>query len=81
MSFAVPSSAGQTPSVQGNLNWNKNREQSRTMFLIFYGGLYGEISVTWFSHNVAKNSRHDLKVSCIDASRRQLQYALKQNGV
>jgi hypothetical protein len=30
-----------------------------------------------FPHNFAKNDRHDLKMGCIDASRRQLQYVLK----
>jgi hypothetical protein len=30
-----------------------------------------------FPHNFAKNDRHDLNLGCINASRRQLQLALK----
>jgi hypothetical protein len=39
--------------------------------------MYGEFSEHGFPHNFAKNNRQDLKLSCIDASRRQLQSVLK----
>ena len=40
---------------------------------------YGEFSDLGFPHNFTKNDRQDLKMSCIDASRRhdQLQSVLK----
>jgi hypothetical protein len=42
-----------------------------------YGGSYGEFSEPGFPHNCAKNDRQELKMGCIDASRRQLQSVLK----
>jgi hypothetical protein len=50
---------------------------SISLFLKSYGGSYGEFSEPGFQHNCAKNDRHDLKMGCIDASRRQLQSVLK----
>jgi hypothetical protein len=50
---------------------------SISLFLKSYGGSYGEFSEPGFPHNFApKIDRHDLKVGCIDASRRQLKYVL-----
>ena len=46
-------------------------------FLKSYGRSYGEFSVPGFPHNFAKNDHQDLKLGCIDASRRQLQFVLK----
>jgi hypothetical protein len=43
------------------------------------GSLF-EFSEPGFPHNFAKNDRQDLKLRCIDVSRRQLQFVLK-NGV
>ena len=45
--------------------------------LKLYGGLVGKISETGFPHHFAKNDRQELKMGCIDASRRQLQSVLK----
>jgi hypothetical protein len=42
-----------------------------------YGRSYGEFSEPGFPHNFTKNDRQDLKMGCIDASRRQLQSVLK----
>ena len=48
------------------------------LFLNSYGESYGEFSEPGFPHNFApKNDRQDLKMGCIDASRRQLQSVLK----
>ena len=41
-----------------------------------YGESYGEFSKPRFHHNLAQNDRRDLKMGCIDASRRQLQSML-----
>jgi hypothetical protein len=38
---------------------------------------YGKFSEPGFPHNFTKNDRHDLKMGCTDASRRQLQSVLK----
>jgi hypothetical protein len=38
---------------------------------------FGKFSEPGFHHNFAKNDRHDLKMGCTDASRRQLQSVLK----
>jgi hypothetical protein len=50
---------------------------SISLFLKSYGRSYGELAEPGFPHNFAKNDRQDLKLGCIDASRRQLQSALK----
>jgi hypothetical protein len=50
---------------------------SISLFLKSYGRPYGEFSEPGFPHNFAKNDRQDLKMCCIDASRRQLQSVLK----
>ena len=47
------------------------------LFSKSYGGLYGEFSEPDFPHNFTKNDRQELKMGCIDASRRQLQSVLK----
>jgi hypothetical protein len=48
-----------------------------TCFKKSNGEPYGEFSEPGFPQNFAKNDRHDLKLGCIDASRRQLQFVLK----
>jgi hypothetical protein len=48
-----------------------------SLFLKSHGGSYGEFSEAGFPHNFTQNDRHDLKLGCIDASRRQLRYVLK----
>jgi hypothetical protein len=54
---------------------------SISLFLKSYGRDYGEFSGPGFPDNfVKKKDRQDLKLGCIDASRRQLQSMLK-NGV
>ena len=50
---------------------------SISLFLQSYGGSYSEFSELGGHHNFAKNDRQDLKMGCIDASRRQLQSVLK----
>jgi hypothetical protein len=52
---------------------------SISLFLKSYGASYGDFSEPGFPHNFAtkKNDREDLKMGCIDASRRQLQSLLK----
>jgi hypothetical protein len=65
------------------LTWGKWKilvQISISLFLKSYGGSYGEFSEpAGFPHNFApqKNDRQDLKISCIDAFRRQLQFVLK----
>jgi hypothetical protein len=46
-------------------------QMSISLFLKSYGRPYGEFSEPGFPHNFAKNNRQDLKLGCIDASRRQ----------
>jgi hypothetical protein len=48
-----------------------------TLSLKLYGKPYGKFSESDFSHTFAKNGRQDVKMGCIDASRRQLQSVLK----
>ena len=51
---------------------------SISLFLKSYGSSHGEFSELGFPHNFAKkDDRQDLKLGCIDASRRQLQSVLK----
>jgi hypothetical protein len=42
---------------------------------------YRKFSEPGFPHNFAKNDRHDLKIGCTDASRRQLQSVLEIGGL
>jgi hypothetical protein len=42
-----------------------------------YGESYGKLSEPGFPHNFTKNGCQDLKMGCIDVSRRQLQSVLK----
>jgi hypothetical protein len=50
---------------------------SISLFLKPYGRSYGEFSELGFPHNFApKNDHQDLKLGCIDASRRELQSVL-----
>jgi hypothetical protein len=55
----------------------ENRGTNIDFALKSYGRPFGEFSEPGFPHNFAKNDRHDLKLGCIDASRRQLQFVLK----
>jgi hypothetical protein len=62
------------------LTWAKWKilvQMSISPFLKSYGGSYGEFSGPGFPHNFAKYDCRGLKMGCIDASRRQLQYVLK----
>jgi hypothetical protein len=60
--------------------WKTLVHISISLSLKSYGGSYGEFSELGFPHNFApqkKEDRHDLKMGCIDVSRRQLQSVLK----
>jgi hypothetical protein len=52
-------------------------QKSISQFLKLYGRSYGEFYEPGFPHNFAKNDRQDLKLGCIDASRRQLRSVIK----
>ena len=58
----------------------KSWYKCRFRFFFFYRMVnpYGKFSEPGFPHNFAKkNDRHDLKIGCTNASRRQLQSVLK----
>jgi hypothetical protein len=65
------------PSEQCDIYSSKLRYY---IFLKSYCGSYSEFSEPGFPHNFAKNDRQDLKMGCIDASRRQLQSMTKIRG-
>jgi hypothetical protein len=52
---------------------------SISLFLKSYGRSYGEFSDSGFPQNFAKNDRQDLKLGCIDASRRHAATIRAQN--
>jgi hypothetical protein len=58
---------------------NPGTNVDNAFFFISYGGSYGEFSGPGFPPNFApkKKDRQDLKMGCLDASRRQLRYVLQ----
>jgi hypothetical protein len=61
--------------------WQNGKFWYKCRFRFFsksYGKSLLKNSEPGFPHNFAKNDRHDLKMGCTDASRRQLQYAMER---
>ena len=60
--------------------WQNQNPCTNVDFVFFFNRMVnpcGKFSEPGFPHDFAKNDRQDLKISCTDASRRQLQSVLK----